>query len=49
MTQAGEVLLRVIPGFVPPFAWMIIISAFAGISLLWIVSIWRFTRVPQGV
>ena len=49
MTQAGEVLLQVIPGFVPPFAWMIIISAFAGISLLWIVSIWRFTRVPQGV
>jgi len=49
MTQAGEVLLHVIPGFVPPFAWMIIISAFAGISLLWTVSIWRFTRVPQGV
>jgi magnesium-transporting ATPase (P-type) len=49
MMQAGEVLLHVIPAFVPPFAWMIIISAFAGISLLWTVSIWRFTRVPQGV
>jgi len=49
MTQAGEVLLHVVPGFVPPFAWMIIISAIAGISLLWTVSIWRFTRVPQGV
>ena len=49
MTQAGEVLLHVIPGFVPPFAWMIVISAFAGISLIWSVSIWRFTRVPQGV
>lgn len=49
MTQAGEVLLHVIPGFVPPFAWMIVVSAFAGISLLWSVSIWRFTRVPQGV
>ncbi|HSQ39952.1 MAG TPA: hypothetical protein VLM78_07305 [Anaerolineales bacterium] len=45
MTQAGEVLLHVIPGFVPPFAWMIVISAFAGISLIWSVSIWRFTRV----
>ena len=49
MSQAGEVLLKVLPGFVPPFAWMIIISAFAGISLLWSVSIWRFIRVPQGV
>ena len=49
LSQAGSVLLRVLPSFVPPFAWMIIISAFAGISLLWLVSIWRFTRVPQGV
>jgi len=49
MTQAGEVLLHVVPSFVPPFAWMIIVSALAGISLLWAVSIWRFTRVPQGV
>lgn len=49
MSQAGEVLLNVIPGFVPPFAWMILASALAGISLIWSVSIWRFTRVPQGV
>jgi len=49
MTQAGEVLLHVVPSFVPPFVWMIIVSALAGISLLWTVSIWRFTRVPQGV
>jgi anti-sigma factor RsiW len=49
MMQAGSVLLRIIPGFLSPFAWMILISAFAGISLLWSVSIWRFTRVPRGV
>jgi len=49
LTQAGEVFLHVIPGFLPPFAWMVIVSGFAGISLLWSVSIWRFVRVPQGV
>lgn len=49
MTQAGSVLLRILPGFLPPFAWMVLISAFAGLSLLWSVSIWRFTRLPQGV
>ena len=49
LAQAGSVILNVIPGFLSPFAWMVLISAFAGISLLWSVSIWRFSRVPRGV
>jgi hypothetical protein len=49
MAQAGSVLFDVIPGFIPPFAWMVVISALAGIGLLWSVSIWRFVRVPRGV
>ena len=49
LAQAGSVILNVIPGFLSPFAWLVLISAFAGISLLWSVSIWRFSRVPQGV
>ena len=49
VTEAGSVLVRVIPGFLPAFVWMIVISALAGIVLLWSVSIWRLTRigVPQ--
>lgn len=49
--RAGSVMLGVIPGFLPPFVWMVLVSALAGISLLWSVSIWRFTRrgVPRGV
>ena len=49
MAEAGSVLWHVVPGFVSPFAWMVLLSAFAGISLLWSVSIWRFVRVPRGV
>ena len=49
MAQAGSVILDVVPGFLPPFAWMVLVSAFAGVSLLWSVSIWRFVRVPRGV
>jgi hypothetical protein len=49
LTEVGSVLLRVMPGFVPSFVWMVLASALAGMSLLWIVSIWRFTRAPQGV
>ena len=47
--DAGLVILSVIPNFVPPFAWLVLLSTFAGIGLLWSVSIWRFVRVPQGV
>jgi hypothetical protein len=49
MAQASSVLLDVIPGVLPPFVWMVFVSAIAGIGLLWSVSIWRFTRrgVPQ--
>ena len=49
VAQAGSVLLRVVPGFLSPFAFMVLVSAFAGIGLLWSVSIWRFVRVPRGV
>jgi hypothetical protein len=48
MSQAGSVLIHVVPGFLSPFVWMILLSAFAGLSLLWSVSIWRFVRVPRG-
>jgi len=49
LAQAGSVFVRIIPDFLSPFAWMVLISAFAGVSLLWTVSIWRFVRVPRGV
>ena len=48
-TEFGLVLLRVVPSFIPPLGWMVIVSAIAGLSLLWTISIWRFTRLPRGV
>jgi hypothetical protein len=48
-TEVLQVFTRVIPSFIPPYAWMILFSAVAGFSLLWTVSIWRFARKPQGV
>jgi hypothetical protein len=48
LAQAGSVFLQIIPDFLSPFAWMVILSAVAGVSLLWSISIWRFVRVPQG-
>jgi hypothetical protein len=51
VAQAGSVILRVMPSFLTPFGFMVLVSALAGIGLLWSVSIWRFTRrgVPRGV
>ncbi len=51
LLRAGSVMLEVIPDFLAPLVWMVVVSAFAGISLLWSVSIWRFARrgVPRGV
>ena len=51
VAQAGSVILRVMPSFLTPFGFMVLISAFAGIGLLWTVSIWRFAHrgVPRGV
>ncbi len=43
------VFVRVLPGIIPPYVWMIIVSGLAGFGLLGSVSIWRFTRLPQGV
>ena len=49
LTEFGWVLLRVLPEFIPPLGWMVILSTIAGLSLLWTVLIWRFTRIPRGV
>lgn len=49
LIDAGAVILSIVSKFLPPFAWLVLLSAFAGVSLLWSVSIWRFVRAPQGV
>jgi hypothetical protein len=49
LAQAGSVFVKIVPDFLSPFAWMVLLSTIAGVSLLWTVSIWRFVRVPRGV
>jgi len=47
--EVAGVFARMLPNFLPPYAWMVILSGLAGLGLLWTVSIWRFARRPQGV
>jgi hypothetical protein len=49
LTEAAAVLLRMAANFIPPYAWMTLASALAGLGLLWTISIWQFSRTAQGV
>ena len=49
VAEASSVIFRVLPGFMPPFVWLVVLSTFSGLGLLWSVSIWRLVRNPQGV
>ena len=49
VAEAGSVIFRVLPGFMPPFVWLVLLSTLSGLGLLWSVSIWRLVRRPQGV
>ena len=48
-SEIVTVMVRMLPDFLPPYLWMVILSGLAGMGLLWVVSIWRFARRPQGV
>jgi len=49
VAEAGSVILHVLPDFIPPYMWLVLLSALSGLGLLGSVSIWRLTRHPQGV
>jgi hypothetical protein len=47
--RAGMVLFKVVPGFVPAYIWAVILFSAGGWSLVWVVSLMKFTKYPQGV
>lgn len=49
LVEAASVVFRILPDFVSPYMWMVFASGLAGLGLLWTISIWRFSRTPQGV
>jgi hypothetical protein len=49
IAQAGLVLVKVAPGFVPAYVWAVLLFATGGSSMVWVVSLMKFTKVPQGV
>ncbi len=49
LSEVSLILMRVIPTFISPLGWLVLISIFGGLGLIWAVAITRFARLPQGV
>ena len=49
LSEVSLILMRVIPTFISPLGWFVLIAISGGLGLIWTVSITRFARIPQGV
>ena len=49
LLEFSQVVLRLAPSLVPPYVWMMLVSATAGLTLVWAVSIWQVARRARGV
>jgi hypothetical protein len=47
--RAGMVLFKVVPGFVPAYIWALILFTGGALSVVWVASLIKFTKNPQGV
>jgi hypothetical protein len=46
--QGGRVILKVLPGFIPIYVWIVVLLVAGGWSLLWVFSLMKFTKISQG-
>jgi hypothetical protein len=46
--QGGRVILKVLPGFIPVYVWIVVLLVAGGWSLLWVFSLKKFTKFVQG-
>ncbi len=49
LSEAMTIILQVLPAFISPAGWMGLTLAAGGLAFLWVVSIRRAARAPQGV
>ena len=47
--RAGMVLFKVVPGFLPAYIWAVVLAAGGAWSVIWVASLIKFTKYPQGV
>jgi len=47
--EVGWVLLHVIPDFISPFGWTVLLFSVSALTIVWMASMARFARSLQGV
>jgi hypothetical protein len=47
LSEAGRVVLHILPDFISPLGWLILLTLVSALGFLWTISIWRLTRRPQ--
>ncbi len=48
LLRSASVLFTVAPRFVPAYIWAALLFGFAGWSIVWVLSLMKFTKLPQG-
>jgi len=48
INSVGGVLLHLLPDFISPLGWLILLIFASGLGMLEGFTLWRFTRTPQG-
>ncbi len=46
--QGGRVILKVLPGFIPIYIWIVVLLVAGGWSFLWVFSLMKFAKISQG-
>jgi hypothetical protein len=49
MFHASAVLFKAMPDFIPAYVFPVLLFAAGGWGLLWVFSLMKFTKIPQGV
>jgi hypothetical protein len=49
MSHVSSLVLRVVPGFIPAYVWLVLLVAGGGWSLVWVVSLIKLTKNLQEV
>jgi len=49
MSEISHVFTHLLSDFVSPLGWLVILFLLSGLGIVEVLSIWQFTRTPQGV
>ena len=49
LSEISHVFTHLLSDFISPIGWLVILFLVSGLGVVEVLSIWQFTRTPQGV